>query len=94
MSKERRNGVAAQARMARLGGLIVAAPERMAQLRRECEAKVSYRSRAEAKHGARRLRKLAGSGDEYICPHCGLWHVTKVPPDRYRARRREEGGAP
>jgi rubrerythrin len=55
-------------------------------LRPDGTFKVSWRSRAKARHAAIRLR-MTGRPRlyAYVCPRCGHWHLTKQAPRSIRS---------
>ncbi len=53
---------------------------------RSCTGKITYMTRKLARRSARQQRnKLHNKLRSYRCPHCGLFHLTKVA-NHYRAR--------
>jgi len=55
---------------------------------RNCTTKCRYRTKQLAKVAARRSTRYGTKVTAYECPTCGDWHLTSVPPDQERARRR------
>jgi len=44
---------------------------------RPCSGKGVWRTKRDAKRGAKRIRK-AGGQKPYRCPSCGEWHLTSM----------------
>jgi len=57
--------------------------------RHQCETKIPYSSRAEARNAARKATSMGGpSMDVYECPFCGGFHLTRLSKAAQKTARK------